>query len=91
MGAGVEWALSPDWSVESDHLRYDLGPNRLFQHAMTASARFDGNLIHAGANRHFDLFAPAPVSEERRRGQAEAAALVRRRAPPWRRVSPEPR
>ncbi|ATQ70716.1 hypothetical protein Ms3S1_p10580 (plasmid) [Methylosinus sp. 3S-1] len=73
VGAGVEWALSPDWSVKIDYLRYDLGratsspyaaqPNRLFQYAMTTSTRFDGNLIHAGVNRHFDLFAPAAVKK----------------------------
>jgi opacity protein-like surface antigen len=73
IGGGVEWALTPDWTLKIDYLRYDLGraisspfaaqTNRLFQYAMSTSTRFDGNLIQAGVNRHFDLFPPAPVKK----------------------------
>lgn len=64
-GGGVEWMFTPDWSVKIDYLRYDLGaaqaatfalqPTGLYAYGASSSTRFDGNLIHAGVNRHFDL------------------------------------
>lgn len=73
VGGGLEWAITPGWTVKIDYLRYDLGratsspfaaqTNRLFQYAMSTSTRFDGNLIQAGVNRHFDLSPPATVKK----------------------------
>ncbi len=65
-GGGAEWMFTSDWSVKVDYLRYDLGaaqaspssaiqPNGLYATGATSSTRFNGNLIHAGINRHFDL------------------------------------
>jgi opacity protein-like surface antigen len=64
-GGGVEWALGSKWSVKLEYLRYDLGaatasalavqPSGAFQYSATTRTRFDGNLIQAGVNRHFDL------------------------------------
>ncbi|MFO1124811.1 MAG: hypothetical protein U1E25_05700 [Methylocystis sp.] len=58
--------FAPDWSIKVDYLRYDLGaaqaassfaiqPNGFYATGATSSTRFNGNLIHAGVNRHFDL------------------------------------
>jgi opacity protein-like surface antigen len=64
-GAGVEWALSPKWSVKVEYFHYDLGSatswaagpaTAFYQTAASASTRFDGNFIQAGVNRHIDLF-----------------------------------
>ena len=64
-GGGAEWMFTPDWSVKIDYLRYDLGAAQGFNYAAqstgsyaygaSSSTRFNGNLIHAGVNRHFDL------------------------------------
>jgi opacity protein-like surface antigen len=64
-GGGVEWTFMPNWSVKIDYLRYDLGnatasaiatqPNGFYAYGASTSTRFNGNLIHAGVNRHFDL------------------------------------
>lgn len=73
-GGGAEWAFMPNWSVKIDYLRYDLGeangrqlvvqPNGFFAYQATSATRFAGNLIHAGVNRHFDLFAAAKVDKK---------------------------
>jgi opacity protein-like surface antigen len=70
-GGGAEWMFTPDWSVKIDYLRYDLGtaqastffvqPNGFYAYGATSSTRFNGNLIHAGVNRHFDLISLAEV------------------------------
>ncbi|HEY8215407.1 MAG TPA: alginate export family protein [Methylocystis sp.] len=70
-GGGAEWMFTPDWSVKVDYLRYDLGtaraatfavqPNGFYAYGATSSTRFNGNLIHAGVNRHFDLISLAEV------------------------------
>ncbi|MBM3577748.1 MAG: hypothetical protein FJX40_08795 [Alphaproteobacteria bacterium] len=64
-GGGAEWMFTPEWSVKVDYLRYDLGAAQGFNYAAqsagfydygaTSSTRFNGNLVHAGVNRHFDL------------------------------------
>ncbi|MGE0195858.1 MAG: alginate export family protein, partial [Methylocystis sp.] len=64
-GGGAEWMFAPAWSLKIDYLRYDLGAaeatafavpsNGLFAYGASSATRFDGNLIHAGVNRHFDL------------------------------------
>ncbi|MFO1103173.1 MAG: alginate export family protein [Methylocystis sp.] len=64
-GGGAEWMFTPEWSVKVDYLWYDLGaaqassfavqPNGFYATGASSSTRFNGNLIHAGVNRHFDL------------------------------------
>jgi opacity protein-like surface antigen len=64
-GGGVEWALDSKWSVKLEYLRYDLGVatataygsarSGALHYSATSRTRFDGNLIQAGVNRHFDL------------------------------------
>ncbi|MGD9657346.1 MAG: alginate export family protein, partial [Methylocystis sp.] len=64
-GGGAEWMFDANWSVKIDYLRYDLGaaqasgfvvqPSGLYATGATSATRFNGNLIHAGVNRHFDL------------------------------------
>ncbi len=73
-GGGVEWAFMPNWSVKAEYLHYNLGavtttgfaiqPNGFFSYAASARTRFDGNLIQAGVNRHFDLLAAASEKKE---------------------------
>jgi opacity protein-like surface antigen len=66
-GGGVEWLLSPRWSVKAEYLRYDLGaatavagvaqPNGFYAYGAQTRTHFNGNLVQAGVNRHFDMFA----------------------------------
>jgi opacity protein-like surface antigen len=67
-GGGVEWALSPAWSVKVEYLHYDLGSvtatatgaaTAFYQLAASNRTNFDGNFVQAGVNRHFDLFETA--------------------------------
>jgi opacity protein-like surface antigen len=63
-GGGVEWALDPSWSAKAEYLHYDLGdirvttamihPSAFYRVGVLGETRFDGNLIQAGLNRHFD-------------------------------------
>jgi opacity protein-like surface antigen len=66
-GGGVEWMFMPNWSLKAEYLHYDLGnvtasavaaqPNGFYQYAVSNKTSFNGNLFHAGVNRHFDLLA----------------------------------
>jgi opacity protein-like surface antigen len=68
VGGGVEWSVTPHWSVKVDFLHYDLGRatasafgaqrNGLFDYAVSSSTHFRGDLIQAGVNRRFELFEP---------------------------------
>lgn len=68
-GGGVEWMFMPNWSAKIDYLRYDIGnatasaiaapSNGLYAYTASTATRFNGNLIHAGVNRHFDLLSAA--------------------------------
>ncbi len=68
-GGGVEWMFMPNWSAKIDYLRYDLGnatasafaaqPSGFYSYTASTSTRFNGNLVHAGVNRHFDLLSAA--------------------------------
>ena len=73
-GAGVEWMFLPNLSVKVDYLYYDLGSATIntvvtwgslgfsgYAYSTSASARFNGNLVRAGLNYHFNWAAPAPV------------------------------
>jgi outer membrane immunogenic protein len=72
-GGGVEWLFLPDWSAKLEYLYFDLGSltqsgfvagnvapvNTTFA-ATQASTRFDGQVVRAGANYHFN-WGLAPV------------------------------
>jgi outer membrane immunogenic protein len=75
-GGGVEWMFLPNWSLKVEYLYYDLGTesfalspllNRFTDTGLVAwtsdpfaRARFNGNIVRAGLNYHFN-WAPAPV------------------------------
>lgn len=74
-GGGVEWMVVPNWSVKAEYLYYDLGSVQAstvvsgldpagtatgFAYTTTASTRFNGNIVRAGVNYHFNL-GSAPV------------------------------
>jgi outer membrane immunogenic protein len=74
-GGGLEWMVSPNWSVKAEYLYYDLGRltfgagglthfsagPALFTDLPVASTRFDGHIVRVGLNYHFDWWNPGPV------------------------------
>jgi outer membrane immunogenic protein len=76
-GGGLEWMFWPNWSGKVEYLYYDLGnvtyavsPLISLSNAtgtVTGSAiphvqtRFNGHIVRAGLNYHFNWSAPAPV------------------------------
>jgi outer membrane immunogenic protein len=74
-GGGVEWLISPNWSLKVEYLYYDLGRVTFNMSplvnsvggvpvtvgAPSASTRFNGNIVRAGLNYHFDLSMLAPI------------------------------
>jgi outer membrane immunogenic protein len=74
-GGGLEWMFSPNWSVKAEYLYYDLGRvtfgvggltffaggTTIFTDPTTASTRFNGHIVRAGLNYHFNWGVPAPV------------------------------
>jgi outer membrane immunogenic protein len=76
VGGGLEWLFQPRWSAKVEYLYYDLGSVSPPGSVLTAStpagvalgaaatqisARFNGQVIRAGLNYHFNWGAPAPV------------------------------
>lgn len=70
-GGGAEWLFSPSWGAKLEYLYYDLGsvtaPQSVYNNGNVSiaavSSRFDGHVVRAGVNYHFNLFrAPAPVA-----------------------------
>jgi outer membrane immunogenic protein len=75
-GGGLEWMVSPNWSVKAEYLYYDLGRvtfgvggltqtlfpagPAFFTDLPVASTRFNGNIVRAGLNYHFN-WGPEPV------------------------------
>lgn len=73
-GGGLEWMFMPQWSAKVEYLYYDLGSVRtpgglttrtfagalLWANATEVSARFNGNIVRAGVNYHFNWGA-API------------------------------
>jgi outer membrane immunogenic protein len=71
-GGGVEWMFMPNWSAKVEYLYYDLGnvtpPGSVFVYPVVANpigvngatTRFDGHIVRAGVNYHFNWGA-APV------------------------------
>jgi outer membrane immunogenic protein len=75
-GGGVEWMFWPNWSAKVEYLYYDLGSvtvalsplayvptTETIRYISTpyATTRFDGHIVRAGVNYHFNWGAPAPV------------------------------
>jgi len=76
-GGGVEWMFLPNWSAKVEYLYYDLGsvttnlgtlsnswaaPNFVaFAFLSQSTTRFDGHIVRAGVNYHFNWAPPAPV------------------------------
>ncbi|MCI0598691.1 MAG: outer membrane beta-barrel protein [Beijerinckiaceae bacterium] len=75
-GGGIEWMFLPNWSVKVEYLYYDIGrptfsagvPFQVFPpatpfwaHFPAASTRFNGNIVRAGINYHFNWGYPAPI------------------------------
>jgi outer membrane immunogenic protein len=73
VGGGVEWMFLPNWSAKVEYLYYDLGnvavalsplafaAPPLYASVPYAKTRFDGHIVRAGLNYHFNWGAPAPV------------------------------
>jgi len=60
-GGGVEWMFAPNWSAKAEYLYYDLGrastPTAFYAFgpgAAYATTRFDGHVVRAGLNYHFN-------------------------------------
>ena len=76
VGAGGEWKFASNWSAKLEYLYYDLGSVTYsagartarelggvlvaWTHASTASTRFNGHIVRAGLNYHFN-WGSAPV------------------------------
>ena len=75
LGGGWEWMFAPRWSVKAEYLYYDLGRVTFSMSplvhsflgmpgivgAPVASTRFNGNIVRAGLNYHFNWGMPAPI------------------------------
>jgi outer membrane immunogenic protein len=74
-GGGVEWLFYPNWSLKVEYLFYDLGGVSFAMPPLVhtslgapftvaapfARTRFDGNIVRAGLNYHFNLAPPPPI------------------------------
>jgi outer membrane immunogenic protein len=78
-GGGLEWMVMPHWSVKAEYLYYDLGTlsyaaspaalttavgGVLFGTNLSqVSTRFNGNIVRAGVNYHFNWGVPPIVAK----------------------------
>jgi outer membrane immunogenic protein len=78
-GGGLEWMFMPNWSAKVEYLYYDLGTVSLgapvvagfnavggaldWAYAANTRARFNGNIVRAGVNYHFNWGAPPVVAK----------------------------
>ncbi len=74
-GGGLEWMVSPNWSVKAEYLYYELGRvtfgvggltttisgTTIFTDPATASTRFNGHIVRVGLNYQFNWWNPGPV------------------------------
>ncbi len=76
-GGGAEWMFLPNWSAKVEYAYYDLGSVTYSSGPLVATANagapthfintaatrthFNGNIVRAGINYHFNWGAPAPV------------------------------
>lgn len=70
-GGGLEWMFMPNWSAKAEYLYYSLANGyasagvtdtntAAWGYGVSASRSFNGNIVRAGVNYHFN-FASAPV------------------------------
>ena len=69
-GGGVDWMFLPNWSAKAEYLYYSLSNGyasttiadtaNTWAYGIGASRSFNGNIVRAGVNYHFN-FASAPV------------------------------
>ena len=72
-GGGLEWMFAPNWSAKAEYLYYSLSNANananvfdtqsgasLWNYGVSGSRSFNGNIVRAGVNYHFN-FASAPV------------------------------
>lgn len=65
-GGGIEYAITPNWSIKAEGLYFDLGNNSFVASPLAAnppfaiaqSARLTGVIARVGVNYKFDMFAP---------------------------------
>jgi outer membrane immunogenic protein len=74
-GGGLEWMFMPSWSLKAEALYYDLGTARFASSPIAVPAltgqflfnipetrvKYQGVIVRAGVNYHFNWGAPAPV------------------------------
>lgn len=73
-GGGVEWMFLPNWSVKAEYLYYSLGKLSTHNHFVAlspsgaqwtydsyANRSFNGNIVRAGVNYHFNFGAAAAL------------------------------
>jgi outer membrane immunogenic protein len=75
-GAGLEWLFAPNWSAKLEYLYYDLGTvsygsgliastaasgANFFTNVVSTTTKFDGHIVRAGVNYHFNWGSAAPV------------------------------
>ena len=74
-GGGLEWMFAPNWSGKVEYLYYDLGTasaanvlsaavpagSLLYGAFYQTSTHFNGHVVRAGLNYHFQWFSPATV------------------------------
>jgi outer membrane immunogenic protein len=60
VGAGVEVAVAPNWTVKAEYLHVDLGSAQLFDivPGVPETVSFRADIVRAGINYHFNLGAP---------------------------------
>jgi outer membrane immunogenic protein len=76
VGGGLEWMFMPNWSLKAEYLYYDLGTVSYsltpltnvtavlnFASVAQSTARFNGNIVRAGVNYHFNWGAPPVVAK----------------------------
>jgi outer membrane immunogenic protein len=61
VGGGLEWLITPDWSVKAEYLRTDISSGDLGTWPYGKLGRTQFNTIRPGVNYHFEIFPPAPV------------------------------
>ena len=70
VGGGIECLFHPNWSAKIEYLYYDLGsvtsPTSYYPYGAALSgaqisSRYDGHIVRAGLNYHFNFGAPGPV------------------------------
>lgn len=73
-GGGIEWLFAQNWSAKAEYLYYDVGKvqgsftnsgndsgNAILASQTNYSTRYNGNLLRAGVNYHFNWGKPASV------------------------------